>query len=503
MIFPSNYFDILFSIIILLLGIRTLFWHLQNWQLREYRIDRMKSHFRTKDGFISILNLWFFNGILPRPKFTGRIFMIIGIFLLLFFSFTVFLFYKSILYYSISNPPLKPSIVFPLYFFFAFFVLSERLIWLFVFISVFISKLPVFISREILFLKAKKIRESAKNLTVIGLAGSYGKSSTKEILVHLLNQEFGKRNVLFNPENKNNEVAIARLILNNKQFFQEKKKRFLVIEVGAYHRGEIAKVCNFIQPQISIITGLNAQHIELFGSQKNIQKAKFEMAENTNKKVFFNRDNKLLSEIFEDNNIKATKIGLSETIIENIKSYPNKTTFKLYGENFTLPWPGEFFVSNALLALECARECGINRTKLPNLLKTIPPLDRALKTEKFKNGTIFYDLYSANPNGVISAIKHLAQFKGKKIFISIPLRELGNKSEKVHKKIFQELFKIKAQVFWCKNDFSYLGKNICGKNFHQISKTNTSSLKKIIKTIEKNDAILCESKLPKFVLNLF
>ncbi len=488
MISPSNYFDILFSIIILLLGIRTLFWHLQNWQIREYRFDRMNAHLQTKDGLINIFNLWFFRGVIPRPKFTGRIFMIIGIFLIL-----------NIIYIY-SNLFLIDSIFIK---YLLFIIILERLIWFNVIISVFISKFPVLVSQEILFLKAKKVRESAKNLTVIGIAGSYGKSSTKEILVHLLIQEFGKKNVLFNPENKNNEVAIARLILNNKKFFKQNEKHFLVIEVGAYHRGEIAKVCKFIQPQISILTGLNAQHIELFGSQENIQKAKFEMAENTTKKVFFNRDNKLLSEIFENKKIKATKIGLSLSITKNIKPFSNKTTFEVYGKNFTLPWPGAFFISNSILALETARELGIKKEKLPKYLKTILPLDRALKTEKFKNGTIFYDLYSANPNGVISAINHLSQFKGKKIFISIPLKELGNKSKRIHKKIFQELSKINAQVFWCKTDFADLGKNICGKNFHQLSKTNISSLKKIIKTIEKNDAILCESKLPKFVLDLF
>ena len=492
MINPLNNFNLLVTGIFVIIGIRTLFWHLQNWQLREYRADRMRAHLQTKEGRKSIFSLWVFKGILPRPKFTGRIFMIIGIFILLYLS--IFYSVKSVLF---TNSILLTSIIF------------ERSIFLTVSICVFLSKTPVWISREILFAKAKKLRKSAKNLTVIGIAGSYGKSSTKEILVHLLNQEFGTENVLFNPENKNNEVAIARLIIKNKRFFNCSSteqgvatQKFLVIEVGAYRRGEIAKVCKFIQPQISILTGLNAQHIELFGSQRNIQRAKFEMAENTNKKVFFNRDNKLLSEIFEDRKIKATKIALSQSLAQKIKSFPEKTTFGLYGKNFILPWPGEFFVSNGILALECARECGIKRADLPNYLKTLPPLDRALKIQPFGKGHILWDLYSANPDGVMSAIDHLSQFKGNKIFVGMPLRELGEKAEETHGKIFQALNKIKAQIFWCKTDFAYLGEGICGKKFHQISKSNLSPLKKVLKKIKKDDVILCESKLPKEVLDI-
>lgn len=482
--------------VIFLFGVRTFFWHLQNWQIREYRLDRVRAYFKTQEGTKNFFNIWFFKGFLPRPKKTGRIFMIIG----------VFIFLQGVLI-KICND-LEIFKTFQSFQFILLFILWERITFLLIAFSVFISKIPVSIAQKILFKKAQEIIQKGKaDIIRIGISGSFGKSSTKEILVHLLQQEFGKENVLFNPENQNNEVAIARLILKNKSFFTSSKKKnpqFFICEMGAYKRGEIKKICDFFIPHMGILTGLNAQHISLFGSQKNIQKAKFELAESTKEKVFFNADNKLLNEIFEDKKIHATAIPISTKHLE-INEFFDKSEFKFYNKKFVLPWAGKFFVQNAVLALECARELGIKREKLPNLLKTIPQLERALKIEKFGNTTLFKDLYSANPDGIKMALNHLKNFKGKKLFIGLPLLELGDESEKIHQEIFSLLAEIKAEVFWLKSDFVLMGKTICGEKFyfHKDLKKTVKQIKKLIKNLEKEDVILLESKLPKEVLNIF
>ncbi len=466
-------------ILFVILIIRTLCWHLQNWQIREYRFDRMFSYLKTKEGIHNIFNLWFFRGICPRPKFTGRIFLI---FILLVGLLLLALFYTKELL------PLSLTIF-----------LIERSLFLFVTMAVFLSKIPTFISREILFFRAQKITKKAQNIITIGIAGSFGKSSTKEILVHLLKSHKGEKNILFNPENQNTEIAIARLILKHKDFFIKKaqKTKYFIVEVGAYRRGEIAKVCKFIHPHCSILTGLNAQHIELFGSQKNIQRAKFEMAEATTQKVFFNADSPLLAEIFNDRAINATKIAISTEQVK-IKSHIDRTNFKCYGQTFTLPWPGKFFVSNALLCIECVREIGIPLENIVNHLKTLKPLKRSLNIEQHSSGaTCLIDTYSANPDGVLAAIEHLEKATGKKIFIGLPLRELGPTAETVHKKIFQKLKTIKAEVFWHKSDFAKLGHEICGKKFHDIS-----SLERSLKSLKKEDMVLLEGKLPKDILKM-
>ncbi len=501
----NEYVPLIFATLIALMGARTLCWHLQCWQLREYRFDRMRAWINTHDGYQYFVP-WVFKGLLPRPKFSGRILIILSLvflFSLLVLVLWFFLwdfpcsirayFFPELpqCHYSLGNILLV--------------LIWERTLWLQVLIGVWGSKLPAWFGRQRLFAQAQKIiHDHPANIVRIGITGSYGKSSTKEILVHLLQSEFGKKAVLYNPANENNEVAIARLIVRHKKFFQAKTPKYFVFETGAYRRGEIAETCRFAQPHMGILTGVNQQHIELFGSQKNIQMGKFELAEATAHSVFFNADSPLLKEIFDDRDIHATRIPISAKVAKDIKPTPEKTTFKVYGKNFILPWPGAFFVSNALLTLECARELGISPANLAKHLKTLPALRRALTLDIHKKGfSVMRDTYSANADGVLKALDHVSQFKGQKIMVSIPLRELGNEATSVHEQIFKKCKKDRIKVFWCKTDFADLGTQILGSDFHLINK-NTKPLQTALKKCkDKNDVVLLESKLPAKVLRLF
>jgi UDP-N-acetylmuramoyl-tripeptide--D-alanyl-D-alanine ligase len=490
-----NLFPLILTLLIFLIGLRTISWHLQNWQLREYRWDRMRAHLRTKDGLKNFFNLWFFKGIFPRPRKSGRMIMTLGVLFFIFFILFEFT-------HTTNTFPLTLTLI-----------LWERTLFITVFLAVFITRIPVEVARKILFFKAKRIVKNS-NVKRIGITGSFGKSSTKQILIHLLQSKFGEENVLFNPGNENNEVAIARLIIKHNHFFLNPKSeirnmsstpigdpKFLVAEIGAYRRGEIKGVCKFVQPHTGILTGINAQHIELFGSQRNIQRAKFELAEAATEKVFFNADSPLLREIAEDREVNAVKIPISLSVAENLKSDHHQSTFEMYGENMTLPWSGAFFVSNALLAMEAARESGMPPSEITKALHTLPPLDRALNMKTLKNGaTLLEDLYSANPDGVLGAIQHLGTFGGKKVFVGIPLRELGAQAEDVHRRIFTALEKMDADVFWLKPDFTELGKEICGSQFHG---NDIVALKKLATTLKPNDAVLLESRLPKNVVDIF
>ena len=208
-----------------------------------------------------------------------------------------------------------------------------------------------------------------------------------------------------------------------------------------------------------------------------------------------------LREIFQDKKIHATPIGISKSAAKNVISGADKTTFETFGEKFTLPWGGEFFVGNALLALECVRELGAKPDELAKFLPTLLPLKRALKVKRLASGaTILKDLYSANPDGVLGAIEHLGKFKGKKIFVGIPLRELGKEAEKNHEEIFHALKKIDAEIYWLKADFRDLGLKICGKKFHE---NDLEKLKKTTQDLGKDDAVLLESRLPEEVVKKF
>ena len=523
--FLGEYALIVFLLIGLILTLRTIFWHLQSWQLREYRTDRMKAYLSTNDGKKNVFNFIFFKGILPRPAFTGRIFMIIGIFILLY----IFVLQEVIYFLSdifVINHWIivdeRFGILLPPIFWISVVFIMERLIFLLTYLAVLISRFPVFLARKKLFDDARNIiRTEDNNIIRVMITGSYGKSSTKEILVHLLQKEFGKERVLFTPENNNTEVAIARMILKNKHFFQSHHKarnpkelleeiededisKFLIVEAGAYKRKEIAQICYFIEPHIGILTGLNQQHLSNFGSFENIKNTKFELAEWATEKVFFNADNEFLQEIFNDRDIQAVKIPISSKVVKNLKSDHKGSDFEVYGRKMHLPWPGSFFVQNALLAIECARELGADVKNISKNLKTLKPLKKALNIYQHKNEFyVLRDVYAANPDGVLSAINHLKNFSGKKVFMSVPLLELGKEAESVHIQIFEALKALNCEVYWLKDDFKDLGKKILGKNFHDMKHKKVHMAKMIKKSLKKDDVILLESKIPENILKIF
>ena len=545
------------SLVVILLAIRTLCWHLQSWQLREYRFDRMRARLRTKEGKRDLWNLWFFRGVLPRPKVTGRVGLIVGL-VLLFVGLDAWFGY---LWWT-GNPPAFAfasatpfakggEIWIPLTL-----LLFERFIWLYVLVAVWVSQLPYGIAKRRLFRRAKAIiDQSDENIIRIGITGSYGKSSTKEILVHLLIQAFGEERVLFTPKNHNHEIALARLIKNSEKFFTRKKKeqkaeqsnlesrtsnlepRFAVFEMGAYRRGDIKGMCDFVQPHVGILTAIGVQHLDLFGSQENILRGKLELAEGSSERVIFNADNEALQETLggmnkEQGTGKKEKKNLdlhpraggdphkkmdsclrrndgkpiltapiSQSLATHVNPAIDHTKFQAWREEFTLPWPGEFFVTNALLALECVRQCGVSEADLASYLSTLPPLERALKVRTLDTGaTVLEDLYSSNPAGVKAAIDHLGKANGRKVFVGIPLLELGEKSLGIHEQIFSSLKKIDAEVFWLKDDFAALGQDICGDRFRG---NDQVALESLAGELLASDMVLLEGRLSETVVGWF
>lgn len=488
-----NEWELLISLGIIILGVRSSSWWLHSWQLREYRLDRMLSHCKTHDGRKNLWNLWFFPGLLPRPIITGRVIIITAL-LISFSIIEISLVHEAFTEASRWNWNWAKALI-----------VWERTLWLLIPIVIKISAIPVWARKRAIYRKAGEIIAKGKNVTCIGITGSYGKTSTKKILVHLLVEKYGADAVLTNPGNENNELAIARLVKRNRRFFEDPttgpQKRFFVCEAGAYRTGEIRRVCNFLNPKIGILTGLNAQHVDLFGSAEKLRAAKFELAEACREKIFFNADTPALVEIFNDQKITATPIGISKSAAKDIKSDIEKTEFHAYGKDFTLPWAGVFFISNALLSIEVARELGCDTQELADNLKTIPKLERALHTKKLENGaTILLDPYSANPDGVLGAVGHLEKFTGKKIFVGIPLRELGPESEAIHEELFEKLADLDAEVFWFRHDYEKMAQELCGKKFHG---GNIKKLTEVKKDLKENDAVLLESRLPQNVEKLF
>lgn len=473
-----------------ILSLRTASANLQLWQRFNYRWDRLWDYFSQTDlGQKQLRSLCFFPGIFPRPKITSRILLIAFLHL----AFSSFVIYLSLNIPFLTNQIWLDTLLLG--------VLFERTLFLQSFIAVKISDFPVFIQKKRLYSQAKSIINQSR-VQRIGIAGSFGKSSTKEIIVHLFREIFGHENVFYNPANYNEETSIARRIIKQKKWFSENsaQKKFAILEVGAYKQGEIKTVVDFYQPHVAVMTPLNHQHISTFGSVANIQAAKFEMAEAAKDTSYYAADNTLQKQVHDENQIQAQKIPVWLSEISNIQELPDASIFDYKGQTFTLPWGGTFFIQNALLAIKTAEHYGISLTQIQNALGSLPPLDRALRVEKWQQTNLLIDLYAANENGVHSAIEHLSRYKGQKIICFMPLRELGEKAQEIHEQIFNTLKQKQVIVFYFGTEFSFLGEQImedlwCGQNVEK--------LKKIVQNLGSKDAVLLESRLPETVTKIF
>lgn len=285
--------------------------------------------------------------------------------------------------------------------------------------------------------KIKSQLKKNKNLLKIGIAGSYGKTTTKEYLAEILSVKY---RVLKSPGNINTLLGLARFISKN---FDE-SFQVLIAEAAAYKKGDIGKICRLIKPGIRILTGITDAHLERFGSTENIIRAKFEIAEEAKEKgnaVFLNADNRFILEnyrkflkirpefygindevekVFEAENIKVSENGLKFNVIKNGNFYFN-ADLEVFGKHQLEP---------ILAAIGIADNLGFSKEEIITGLKNIKPLPRRLYLAKAANGVIViddsYNISKASAEAALDFLKEVFP-KKRKIVISAGLVEQGTK----------------------------------------------------------------------------
>ena len=303
--------------------------------------------------------------------------------------------------------------------------------------------------RLFLMKKAREKRKKFKNLKVVAIVGSYGKTSTKEFLSYLLSKKY---KTLKTKEHQNSEVGISRCILDNLNEDHE----YFVCEMGAYNRGGIKMLCEIALPQFGIITGINEQHLATFGSMENLLSAEggLELIQSLPSSGFiiFNGDNEIIKKSIETYrlfNPKIKKLFYStkekkDFFAENIKVAKDFLSFEVSNSKrekafFNLKVVGGHNIENILAAIVAANEFGISLKEAADFLQDFEGKG-AILLKKGKNGVDLLDSsYSANPSGVISALNHLKLWENKKILIMPCLIELGPAAKEVHFKIGKKI----------------------------------------------------------------
>jgi len=463
------------SIFWFIVSLKSLLFWLYLWQLKEYHIGRFLDHFRTHQGRKLI-----FHPLLGAKIVLVILFLASSYFFLLFplilflfyFSLTLFLL-RSFFAKRIKKPVFTKKtavlisavlvivIACPI----VLFWLVKDIFWasfgLLVF-DIFIPKitslivlalqpLTVLLRSKTLKGAAEKIKKNRKLIT-IGITGSYGKSSTKEILSAILSEEF---KVLKTKKNQNSEMGISQCILNE----LKPEHQIFVCEMGAYNKGGIKLLADIAKPKIGILTGINEQHMATFGSQEKIIKTKYELIENlpANGLAIFNGDNKHCLELFKKTK-KPPKLLYSEQ-----KKTDNQEA-DIWAENIEVKKDSLFFVAktkkgetlqvkvdlvgkqnilNILGAVLCARELGMEMENIKKGIARIKREQGATKLQEGKGGINILDSsYSSNPQGVMANLEHLRLWKGKKIIVMPCLIELGKASKEIHRKIGEKIGEI-------------------------------------------------------------
>lgn len=293
-------------------------------------------------------------------------------------------------------------------------------------------------------LKAKNKLKSMTNLKVIGVTGSYGKTSLKNIIKDVLATSY---NCFATPKSINTLNGSMIQINNNLTKYED----VFISEMGAYVRGEIKKLCRIVKPKYGAITTIGLAHLETFGSQENIQKAKFELIEalSSDGLAVLNMDDEKQRTYNLRNKVRVKWVSIenkeADVYASNIKYSKDGISFKVKfkASNETVDFEtkllGSHNIYNILEALAFAEEFDVPFNKMQQAVKKLRPTEHRLEIKEFKDFTQIDDAFNSNPVGAKNALKVLSFMDGYKVVVTPGMIELGEKEDELNKEFGKEI----------------------------------------------------------------
>lgn len=340
-------------------------------------------------------------------------------------------------------------------------------------------------------------RGEYKNLIVVGVTGSVGKTSTKDIIANVLGQKY---KTLKTEGNMNNAIGLPFTILNLRDH------EAAVIEMGMNHLEEISELTKIAKPTLSVITNIGTSHIGNLGSRENILKAKLEILEGMETpKIVINNDNDLLNKwAKETENIEIHTFGMeneSESSASNISKNENSTDFTaLINDekiNINVPVGGDVFILNSLCAALVGKLLNLSNEEIQNGISTFELTKKRMEIIKLQNNiTLINDSYNASFDSMKASIRYLAETKAnRKIAVLGDMFELGNFSEELHRKVGEEVSKNKIDKLFAIGEISKfiaqeaLKDGMLQENIYHFQ-DKEQLLEALKNTMEEGDAIL-------------
>ena len=311
---------------------------------------------------------------------------------------------------------------------FAFICLLPLLIPVVLFLAYLINEpLEILIRRYYINRATQVLAKSS--VIKIGITGSFGKTSVKEILKTILSQKY---RVLATPASYNTPLGIAKTVNS-----LDSTHDIFIAEMGARQKGDIKELSNFVKPSYALLTGVNNQHLESFGSIENTMDTKYELFECLGEDGlgFFSCDNENAKQLFDRFKGEKYFAGISD---ENALVYAKDIVMDAKGTTFTLVVDGQkgikcstillgsHSVKNICLASAVAYKIGMSAKEIAQGISRIQSIGNRLElVPNNKNIVIIDDSYNSNEEGVKSAMEVLDNFKGRKIVLTPGLVELG------------------------------------------------------------------------------
>lgn len=283
---------------------------------------------------------------------------------------------------------------------------------------------------------------------VIGLTGSNGKTTTKEILATLLSAKFKVQKTI---ANNNNHIGVPLTLLS-----ADNKFSALVLELGTNHFGEIPYTANIANPDFSLITNIGDSHLEFLKDKEGVYKEKsplFDVTLQRNGKIFVNADDKVITKntkkitgkitfgIARDAQVKGIIKGKTEDGKTNLEIKSGENSFEV-----VLPLYGYNNAANYIAAVSVAFELGLTEKEIIAATAKLKAVSKRLDVKVIKNTMLIDDTYNANPlsmKGAIGLLGDISNYK-KKIAVLGDMFELGEKAASLHSALLPDLKKNKV-----------------------------------------------------------
>ncbi len=292
----------------------------------------------------------------------------------------------------------------------------------------------------------KKAREKLVNshAKVIGITGSYGKTSVKNLVNDVISEQ---KYTLATPKSFNTPVGVSMTINNSLKNIHE----IFISEMGAYVPGEIREVCQISKPDISIITAIGYSHLETFKTRENILKTKFEIVEELNSGglAILNADDELMMSYEIQNKCEVMTYGIdfeSDVRAIDIKYDKRGCHFKIQYKNklydITTPLLGKHNIYNILATFCVALYLKLDMTKVITKVKFSKPVEHRMQIKEVADYTIIDDSFNSNPIGSSAALDVLAMMEGYRVIITPGMIELGECEDELNYQLGEKISKV-------------------------------------------------------------